>query len=122
MSAFGGKADILNSATFGNAALQQKGADLIGDAGALTDQPLPHLVERLQVELLGGLGRNELHVRMRRPRHTMPAHPVAHDQPVLLLSASQSCPGYTTITSGCNPDRRNNHDKAAAASGRQTLF
>ena len=47
----------------GNATLQQEDADLIDDAGALTDQPLPHAVERLQVELLGGLGRNELHRR-----------------------------------------------------------
>src|SRR5262249_52508334 len=41
----------------------QEGADLIDDAGALTDQPLTHAVERLQVELLGGLGRDELHRR-----------------------------------------------------------
>src|SRR5262249_9804796 len=40
-----------------------EGADLIDDAGALTDQPLTHTVERLQVELLGGLGRDELHRR-----------------------------------------------------------
>src|SRR6516225_3732283 len=40
-----------------------QGADLIDDAGALTDQPLTHAVERLQVELLGGLGRDELHRR-----------------------------------------------------------
>ena len=33
------------------------------DAGALTDQPLTHAVERLQVELLGGLCRDELHRR-----------------------------------------------------------
>jgi len=44
-----------------DAALQQKGADLIDDAGALTDQSLAHAVHRLQVELLGGLGRDELH-------------------------------------------------------------
>src|SRR5262249_1085866 len=49
--------------THGNAALQQEGADLIDDAGALTGQTLPHAVERLQVELLGGLGRDELHRR-----------------------------------------------------------
>jgi hypothetical protein len=42
-------------------ALQQERADLIDDAGALADQPLAHPVERLQVELLGGLRRNELH-------------------------------------------------------------
>ena len=39
----------------GNATLQQEGTDLVDDAGALPDQPLPHPVERLQVELLGGL-------------------------------------------------------------------
>ena len=38
-----------------DAALQQKGADLIDDAGALTDQSLAHAVHRLQVELLNGL-------------------------------------------------------------------
>src|SRR5262249_11154070 len=44
------------------------GADLIDDAGALTDQPLTHAVERLQVELLGGLGCDELHRRaLHRP-------------------------------------------------------
>src|SRR6266702_3043320 len=48
---------------YGNAALQQEGSNLIDDAGALTDQTLPHAVERLQVELLGGLGRDELHRR-----------------------------------------------------------
>jgi hypothetical protein len=44
-----------------NAALQQEGADLIDDAGALTDQPLSHPVQRLQIELIGGLRRHELH-------------------------------------------------------------
>jgi hypothetical protein len=38
------------------------------DAGALTDQSLPHPVKRLQVELLGRLRRNELH---RRPLHRL---------------------------------------------------
>src|SRR5262245_31116337 len=38
-------------------------SDLVDDAGALTDQPLPHPVQRLQVELLGGLRRHELHRR-----------------------------------------------------------
>ena len=42
----------------GNATLQQERADLIDDAGALTDQSLPHPVQRLQVELLGALGRD----------------------------------------------------------------
>ena len=49
-----------------NAALQQKGADLIDDAGALADQPLPHAVQCLQIKLIGGLRRHELH---RRPLH-----------------------------------------------------
>src|SRR5262245_33631933 len=42
----------------GNAAFEQEGADLVDDAGALGDQPLAHAVEALQVELLGGLGRD----------------------------------------------------------------
>ena len=46
-----------------DAALQQEGADLIDDAGALPDQPLAHAMQRLQVELVGGLGRDELHRR-----------------------------------------------------------
>src|SRR5262249_17068745 len=49
--------------THGNATLQQEGADLIDDASALTDQLLTHPVERLQIELLGGLCRDELHGR-----------------------------------------------------------
>jgi hypothetical protein len=51
-----------------NAALQQEGADLIDDAGALADQPLPYPVQRLEVELIGGLGRHKLH---RRPLHRL---------------------------------------------------
>src|SRR5580704_6205477 len=51
-----------------NAALQQEGVDLIDDAGTLTNQTLPHAVQRLQVELLSGLGRDELH---RRPLHRL---------------------------------------------------
>src|SRR6267142_1672044 len=39
-----------------DSALQQEGADLIDDARALTDKPLAHPVERLQVELVGRLG------------------------------------------------------------------
>ena len=46
-----------------NAALQQEGADLIDDAGALADQPLPHPVQCLQIQLLRGLGRHEPHRR-----------------------------------------------------------
>src|SRR5262249_42117907 len=47
---------------FGNATLQQEGPDLIDDASVLTDQPLTHAVERLQIELLGRC-RDELHCR-----------------------------------------------------------
>jgi hypothetical protein len=47
----------------GNATFQQKGADLVDDAGALADQPLSHAVHRLKVQLIGGLGRDELHRR-----------------------------------------------------------
>jgi hypothetical protein len=36
-----------------DSALQQEGADLIDDARALTDKPLAHPVQRLQVELVG---------------------------------------------------------------------
>ena len=46
-----------------DAALQQKGADLIDDAGALADHSLAHTVQRLQVELVGGLRCDELHGR-----------------------------------------------------------
>jgi hypothetical protein len=42
-------------------ALQHEGADLIDNARALTDKPLAHPVQRLQVELVGRLGRDELH-------------------------------------------------------------
>src|SRR4030081_400315 len=45
------------------AALQQEGADLIDDAGALADQALTDTVQRLQVELICGLRRQELHSR-----------------------------------------------------------
>jgi hypothetical protein len=34
---------------------------LIGDAGALADQPLPHSVQRLQVELVDGFRRDKSH-------------------------------------------------------------
>ena len=46
-----------------NAALQQEGANLIDDAGALADQPLAHAVNGLQVELIAGLGGDEPHRR-----------------------------------------------------------
>ncbi len=41
---------------------------MIGDAGALADQALTHTVQRLQVELICGLRRHELH---RRPLHRL---------------------------------------------------
>ena len=47
----------------GNAALQQKGTDLVDDAGALADQTRTHAVQRLQVELFGSLRSDELHRR-----------------------------------------------------------
>src|SRR6266566_8948516 len=46
-----------------DATFQQKGADLVDDAGALADQPLSYAVHRLKVQLVGGLGRDELHRR-----------------------------------------------------------
>jgi hypothetical protein len=46
-----------------NAPLEQEGADLIDDAGTLTDQALADAVQGLQVKLVCGLGRNELHGR-----------------------------------------------------------
>ena len=39
----------------GDAAIEEKVADLIDDARALANQPLPHPMERLEVELIGGL-------------------------------------------------------------------
>jgi hypothetical protein len=44
-----------------DSALQHEGADLIDDTRALTDKPLAHPVQCLQVELVGRLGCNELH-------------------------------------------------------------
>jgi len=44
-----------------NAALQEEGTNLIDDAGALTDQSLAYAMQRLEVELIGGLRRHELH-------------------------------------------------------------
>jgi hypothetical protein len=37
--------------------------DLIDDAGTLTDQAITDTMQRLQVELIGGLGRDRLHGR-----------------------------------------------------------
>ena len=46
-----------------DAPLQQERTDLIDDAGTLTDQSIVDTVQRLKVELIGGLGRDELHGR-----------------------------------------------------------
>jgi hypothetical protein len=46
-----------------NAALQQESADLIDNAGALTDEPFTDSMQRLQVELVGRLGDDEPHRR-----------------------------------------------------------
>jgi hypothetical protein len=45
----------------GNTPLEEKGPDLIDDTSALADQPFAHPVQCLQVELLDGLRRHELH-------------------------------------------------------------
>ena len=47
----------------GDPAFQHEGANLVDNAGALRNQPLAHPVQRLQVQLLRGLGRHELHCR-----------------------------------------------------------
>src|SRR4051795_3628034 len=47
----------------GDAPLQQERTDLIDDTGTLTEQSLADAVQRLKVELIGGLGRDELHGR-----------------------------------------------------------
>src|SRR6516225_1783998 len=44
-----------------DATFQQESANLIDDAGALTDQSLAHPMQCLQIELLGGLRCHELH-------------------------------------------------------------
>jgi hypothetical protein len=49
-------------------ALEQEGADLVDDAGALANQPLTHAMQRLQVELVARLDGHELH---RRPLHRL---------------------------------------------------
>ena len=43
--------------------LQEEGADLIDDTGTLADQTPSHPVQRLQVQLIGGLRGHELHRR-----------------------------------------------------------
>ena len=47
----------------GDAPLQQERADLIDDAGTLTDQSIADAVQCLKVELIGGPGRDELQGR-----------------------------------------------------------
>jgi hypothetical protein len=74
-----------------DASLQQEGADLIDDAGTLTDQPLAHTVERLQVELFGSLGCDELHgralhglgdgLRIAESRSSVPSNTAARTSP-----------------------------------------
>jgi hypothetical protein len=44
-----------------DAAFQHEGTDLVDDARALRNQPLANAMQRLQVELVGCLGRDELH-------------------------------------------------------------
>jgi hypothetical protein len=46
-----------------NAALKQESTDLVDDAGTLADQTLAHAVQRLQVQLVGRFGGDELHGR-----------------------------------------------------------
>jgi len=46
-----------------DSAFQHEGANLVDDAGALRHQPLAHPMQRLQIQLLRGLGRHELHRR-----------------------------------------------------------
>ena len=48
-------------------------ADLIDDTGALADQSRAHALQRLQIELLGSLGGDELQV----PAGIRPGAPVA---------------------------------------------
>jgi len=44
-----------------NATFQQEGTDLVDDAGTLADQALAHKMQRLQVQLIGRFGGDELH-------------------------------------------------------------
>jgi hypothetical protein len=44
-----------------DATFQQEGADLVDNAGALTDEPFTHSMHGLQIELIGGLRRHERH-------------------------------------------------------------
>ena len=57
------RAQEAGTLSYRDPALQQEGANLVDDAGALADQPLTHPMQRLQVELLGCLGGNKFHRR-----------------------------------------------------------
>jgi hypothetical protein len=54
---------VTQAALHREAPLQQEGSDLINNVGKLTDASLAHPVQRLQIELVGGLGRDEPHSR-----------------------------------------------------------
>jgi hypothetical protein len=54
-----------------DAPLQQERTDLIDDAGTLTDQSIADAVQRLKVELIGGLGRDELRCHAHDGRYRM---------------------------------------------------
>jgi hypothetical protein len=47
----------------GNAALNQKAADLVDDGGALADKPRADAVQREEIALLGRLDRDKVHGR-----------------------------------------------------------
>jgi DNA topoisomerase IA len=59
----GDEAQLLPPLRNGDPAFQHEGANLIDDTGALRDQPLAHPMQCLQIKLLRGLGRHELHRR-----------------------------------------------------------
>jgi hypothetical protein len=63
VAVFSAEGGVGSPEAFGNAALEQEGPDLIDDAGALADQTLTHSVQRLQIELIDRLRRDELHGR-----------------------------------------------------------
>jgi hypothetical protein len=59
----GGSVKEADTLAHGDPAFQHESANLVDDAGALRHQPLAHPMQRLQIELLRGLGRHELHRR-----------------------------------------------------------
>jgi hypothetical protein len=101
-----------------DAALQQEGADLIDDAGALADQSLAHAVQRLQIELLGSLGCDELH---RRALHRLGdrlriaevvllplrirAHVLCRHQPSIVAEQLQLAAEMMRPDAGLHPDQ-----------------